>query len=260
MEQPVKHGQSLLDQVDSFTDVFDTQLGLLADLRDLYCDRAALEREYAIKLELLARKVTEKRLKIAAPLVVGNSPRKSDTIKQNTLDHAFVQITSTLSNTAQDHVALANKLATEIVKPLGALGCRGEDHKKKQTQFYQKLLLERDHYYQDCVTKKRKVCQVMVPLVLRDYVSQYYDDCAKVETCQKKDRSSDSAVREYEQKRSDMLASKNMYLVAIAVANSVKGKFYKEDIPNFENIYSQHIIISLMTLTWTFRGLANLPC
>lgn len=70
-----------------------------------------------------------------------------------------------------------------------------------------------------------------------------------------------------------------MYLVAIAVANSVKGKFYKEDIPNFENvgipplsivrkdtftvqfqIYSQYIIISLMTLTWTFRGLANLPC
>lgn len=96
----------LQDQVDSFTDVFDTQLGLLADvrttiavlkrgpwtyccqsfqLRDLYCDRAALEREYAIKLELLARKVTEKRLKAAAPLVVGNSPRKSDTIKQKSV-------------------------------------------------------------------------------------------------------------------------------------------------------------------------------
>lgn len=28
----------------------------------------------------------------------------------------------------------------------------------------------------------------------------------------------------------------SMYLVAIAVANRVKVKFYKEDIPNFENV------------------------
>lgn len=137
-------------------------------LRDFYCDRAALEREYATKLELLARKVTEKRLKAVAPLVVGSNTE--NTIKQKTLNHAFVQLTSALSRTAQDHVALANRLASEIVEPLGALGRRGEDQKKKQTQFYQKLLSERDHYYQDCTTKKRK----------------YHDDCAKVESCQKK--------------------------------------------------------------------------
>lgn len=117
----VKHGQSLLvtpsrcidpstlfslmirtglqDQVDS---VFDVHLGWVADvrttlvkrgswsyccqslqLRDFYCNRAALEREYATKLELLARKVTEKRLKAVAPLVVGSDTE--NTIKQKSV-------------------------------------------------------------------------------------------------------------------------------------------------------------------------------
>jgi formin-binding protein 1 len=54
-------------------------------VRDLYRDRAALEKEYATKLQLLARKAADKKSKMEATIVVGEDPTKSwnpNTLKQ----------------------------------------------------------------------------------------------------------------------------------------------------------------------------------
>ena len=58
-------------------------------VRDLHTQRAALEREYASKLQLLVRKASEKKAKKMPALVIGNEPTKAwdeNTIKQR---HAF---------------------------------------------------------------------------------------------------------------------------------------------------------------------------
>lgn len=45
-------------------------------VRDLYRERVNLDREYALKLQALARKASEKKAKLTAPLVLGNEPTK----------------------------------------------------------------------------------------------------------------------------------------------------------------------------------------
>lgn len=49
----------------------------MPQVRELHKDRAALEREYAGKLQLLAKKAAEKKSKKEAALVVGVEPTKA---------------------------------------------------------------------------------------------------------------------------------------------------------------------------------------
>lgn len=46
-------------------------------MRDLHKERAALEREYAAKLQLLAKKAAEKKAKKMPAVVVGSEPTKA---------------------------------------------------------------------------------------------------------------------------------------------------------------------------------------
>lgn len=46
-------------------------------VRELYRERVALEREYAAKLQVLTRKASDKKSKLEAALVVGEDPTKS---------------------------------------------------------------------------------------------------------------------------------------------------------------------------------------
>lgn len=48
----------------------------MTQVRELYRDRVSIEREYAGKLQLLAKKASEKRAKKIAVLVVGTEPTK----------------------------------------------------------------------------------------------------------------------------------------------------------------------------------------
>lgn len=81
--------------MDRIAGLFDAHLGLIVDvcnsfveswcgmlsasfvqIHDIYRDRVALEREYASKLQLLAKKATERKNKAATSLVAGDSPTK----------------------------------------------------------------------------------------------------------------------------------------------------------------------------------------
>ncbi|KAF9221480.1 hypothetical protein BS17DRAFT_881644 [Gyrodon lividus] len=231
MQQAESYGKRLPDQVDRIANLFDAHLGLVTDVRDLYRDRAALEREYAAKLQLLVKKATERKMKAVASLVAGDAPTKpctDSTIQQNTLVNAYAQIIVSMSNIAQDHIRLADVIATRVTEPLKALERRNEDLKRRQHQFYQKLLSDRDRFFQDRLKNKQK----------------YDNDCEEVEVyrqkqdhAQQQDRHADRAVRQYEQHRIDMLTSKNVYLISIAVANRLQDKFNTEDMPNLEDTF-----------------------
>ncbi|KAF7365022.1 hypothetical protein MVEN_00373300 [Mycena venus] len=223
-----KFGDTLPDQVDRISSLFDAHLHLLVEVRELYRERTALEREYATKLQALTKRATEKRAKLVAAFVVGDEPTKAyteTTLGQNTLNAAFNEIILSMTDTAQGHVNLADSLNTQVVDVLKAVERKQEELKKKEMTFFQRLLTERDRAYGDRLKAKQK----------------YDEECSEVESVRQKqvrasdDRHADRAARQAEQQRIDMLNSKNVYLISTAIANNVKAKFYNEDLPALEN-------------------------
>ncbi|KAF7299602.1 hypothetical protein HMN09_00965600 [Mycena chlorophos] len=238
MAEDSTFGHALPDQVESISSLFDAHLHLVLEVRDLYRDRAAAEREYAAKLQTLTKRATEKRAKLVAAFVVGDEPTKTATdsiFAQNTLNAAFNEIIASLSGSAQDHVNLADALTTQVVDVLKVLERTSEELKKKQNAFFQRLLTERDRFYADRLKTKQK----------------YDDECAEVESVHQKqvrandDRHADRAARQAEQQRIDMLNSKNVYLISTAIANSVKAKFYEDDLPTLEDQFQ--IVLKRLT-------------
>ncbi len=67
----------------------------------------------------------------------------------STLDKAYAQLLSAMSDTAQDHINLADALNGQVVEPLKATERKHEEAKKKEMQHYQKLLSDRDRAYAD---------------------------------------------------------------------------------------------------------------
>lgn len=227
--QTNSYGQQLPDQVDRISTLFDAHLGLLADVRELYRDRAVLEREYAVKLKQLAKKATEKKNKNGLLLVVGDTPTKAcpeSMNNQNTLNHAYSEILSSMSAAAQDHINLADALSSQITESLKAVERRNDDYKKKQMQFYHAILAGRDKIYAERTKSKQK----------------YDADCAEVEVHRQKsvhDRHAERSARQYDLQRLDMLNSKNVYILSTATANSIKTKFYAEDLPSLEDSFQE---------------------
>ncbi|KAJ7796189.1 hypothetical protein B0H14DRAFT_2916290 [Mycena olivaceomarginata] len=216
-----KFGETLPDQVDRISSLFDAHLHLLVEVRELFRERTALEREYATKLNALTKRAAEKRAKLTAAFVVGDEPTKAyteTTLGQNTLNAAFNEIISSMTDTAQGHVNLADSLNTQVVDVLKAVERKQEELKKKEMTFFQRLLTERDRAYADRLK-----------------------ECSEVETVRQKqvrasdDRHADRAAKQAEQQRIDMLNSKNVYLISTAIANNVKAKFYNKDLPALED-------------------------
>lgn len=246
------YGKELPDQVERITDLSAAQLELLADVRDLHRERAALEREYAGKLQALARKAAEKKSKKDATVVVGSEPTKAwgeDVLQRSTLHNAYAQIISAMLESAQAHINLADSLTSQVVDVLKATERRHEEAKKKQEQHFTKLLSERDRAYSERQKSKQK----------------YDDECDEVETYRVKqersadDRHADRAAKQYEKQQADMLNRKNTYLIAIATANRMKAKFYNEDLPaledQFQTLQAQLItrFISIMVQAQTLQ-------
>ena len=54
-----------------------------------------------------------------------------------------------MSDAAQDHINLADALNGQVIEPLRATERKHEEAKKKQMQYFQKLLSERDRIYSE---------------------------------------------------------------------------------------------------------------
>lgn len=169
------YGQALPDQVEKIAALFDAHLEVISDVRELYNVRAALERDYAAKLQLLAKKAGEKKSKMGSLFILGNDPTKSwdaNTLKQSTLNAAYDEIIGSTTSTSQDHVTIADALTSQVVEVLGAVERKNEEAKKKEMQYFQKLLADRDRVYADRLKSKQK----------------YDEDCVEVESFRLKQR------------------------------------------------------------------------
>jgi len=104
-------------------------------------------------------------------------------MRHSTLGRAYTQLISSFSESAQDHVNLADGLDAQVVNALKLVEKRHEEAKKKvhalsestlpppdtghpsqQVKAFQKLLSDRDRAYGDR-TKARQLLQVIFPCV-----------------------------------------------------------------------------------------------
>ncbi|KAI9463789.1 hypothetical protein F5148DRAFT_1286022 [Russula earlei] len=232
----MSYGDSLPDQVVRVANLSDAQADVLSDIRELYRERAALERDYAARLLALAQKALEKKNKKMPLAVVGDDPYKpwnEETLLQSTLENAYTKIIASFVNAQQEHVNLADALSLQVVGVL-------------QAQFYQKVLADRDRIYSDRLKSKVK----------------YDEGCAEVETYRQKqeraqdDKHSGRAARQYQQQVVDMYNAKNIYIISTAVANKVKDRFYTEGLSAIENQH-QHLQANYTTHVSTVLHLAQ---
>ncbi|TCD63247.1 hypothetical protein EIP91_005803 [Steccherinum ochraceum] len=232
MTETQSYGKALPDQVDRLASLSDAQIDLLDDIRGHFTERVALEREYATKLQLLIKKISDKKSRKMSALVLGTEPTKAwddNTVRQSTIDQAYSQFITSMTDTAMDHLTLADSLSMQVADELKATSKRHEDTKKKQVQYFQKVLAERDRTYADRIKYKQK----------------YDEQCTEVELYRQKqersadDRHAERAAKQYEQQQADMQNSKNVYLIGTAVANSVKAKFFADDLPAIQDEFQE---------------------
>ncbi|KAF8588584.1 hypothetical protein K439DRAFT_1613424 [Ramaria rubella] len=225
-------GTELPDKVDKISSISDVQLDLLSDLRDLFRERVALEREYATKLQTLAKKAGEKKAKRMSKLVLGDDPTvvwTEETVKMSTFDNAYSKLLSSLENGAHDHMLLADSLSSQVLEDLKKLDRKNEEAKKKQIQFFEKVLADKDKTSADRV--------------------KYDEECMEVAAYRHKqerhgasdDKHADRAAKHLESQKVDMLNRKNIYLIALTISNKAKNKFYEQDLPLLEN-HSQSLL------------------
>ncbi|KAK0188060.1 hypothetical protein F5146DRAFT_1207876 [Armillaria mellea] len=195
----------------------------------------ALEREYATKLQALTKKAVDKKSKMESSFVVGDDPTKAwddRTLKQSTLNTAYDGIIQSMTNTAEDHVNVAEVMTSQVVDVLKALGRKNDETKKKEMQFFQKLVSDRDRTYAERMKVRTISC---------DNKAKYDEECGEVDLHRQKqgrahdDRHAERIARQADQQRNDMLNCKNSYIISIEVSNKIKAKFYNEDLPGLED-------------------------
>ncbi|PWN49546.1 hypothetical protein IE53DRAFT_369667 [Violaceomyces palustris] len=253
-------GEHLPDQFPAIASTLSSQLSLESDLSSFLADRAALERDYAAKLQSINKKYREKFSKRQQDYTVGSSPTREFKGEASTLANHVNLLIATTESTCSQHISLADSIE-KVSNDMATSQKKREEIRKKHVQFSQKLLSDRDKVYNDRTRSKQK-----------------YDDlCHEVEAHRQKreraeagDRHADRAAKGFESARVDMwngkclakrnnspsqapvlipgsddsFGRKNMYLISISLSNRAKDKFYREDLPALENSLQ-----SLWTLT-----------
>ncbi|KAI9443492.1 hypothetical protein H4582DRAFT_2072520 [Lactarius indigo] len=220
----MSYGESLPDQVDRVANLSDAQADIFIDIRELYRERATIERDYAAKLMALAQKAVEKKNKKMALAVVGDEPSKQwndDTLVQSTLENAYSKIIASFVNSQQEHLNLADALNMQVVGVLTSAKSR-----------YGRAVQSHDPG--------------------DGYLYQYDEECAEVETYRQKqeraqdDKHSSRAAKQYQQQIVDMHNAKNLYIMSTVIANNVKDRLYTEDLARIENQH-QHLQSNYIT-------------
>ncbi|ROT41370.1 FCH-domain-containing protein [Sodiomyces alkalinus F11] len=190
----------------------------LDDIQQFYRERSAIEKEYAAKLNALAKKFFEKKNKKTATLSVGDSPSMTPgSLESASLTTWTLQLT-TLESRSEQHDRLANNLLSQVAEPLKFLGARFDELRKRHVEYAEKLERERDAQYADLRKVKAKYDAVCQDVEHRRKKTESHYDKAKAQSA-------------YQQQIYDMNNVKNTYLIAINVTNKQKEQYYHEYVP-----------------------------
>ena len=97
----------------------------------------------------------------------------------STLHNAYAQLISSMMDTAQAHISLADSMNVEVIESLKVTERRQEEAKKKQEQYFAKLLSERDKVYSDRIKVHiaRQCLRCMTDHVVRRASKRFNGQC-----------------------------------------------------------------------------------
>lgn len=221
----IDFGHELPDQLPTIAAALSAQLSLETDVASFLAERAAIERDYAAKLQSLVRKYRDKKAKRDQDISVGPTPTIEWKHAQSTLATHITDLYSTHDATAADHSTLATAL-DGLSNSVNASTKAREDLRKKHTSYAAKLLADREKTYADKDKAKAKYDELCHEL---DSQRQKRDKAASG------DRHADRAAKAFQAAEMDMWNGKNSYLIQIAVSNSAKQRFYRNELPAVQN-------------------------
>ncbi|RPB00101.1 hypothetical protein L873DRAFT_1681392, partial [Choiromyces venosus 120613-1] len=223
----------------------------LDDIQSFYRERSVIEKEYAAKLNALAKRYFEKKAKKSSSLSVGDTPLMTPGSLESASLTTWTTILTTTESLSKEHDNFATCLSNQVCDSLKSIATRYEDYRKRHESFAAKLLAERDSVYADL--KKSK---------------DTYDTTCKVveEKRAKVDKSYDAAKpkaeKSYQTQLTEMNNVKNTYLLQIAVTNRQKQKYFHEDLPELINSLQNlnETRVTKLNALWTLSNELDSTC
>ncbi|KAI8971438.1 hypothetical protein BDF20DRAFT_679072 [Mycotypha africana] len=215
-------GTDLKDQIPLIVKYVGDGIESLHQFRSFLKERSNIEREYAQKLEQLSKKYKSQHNTSVKHFLTGADPsQQQQPVKkedQSTTLQAWNHLLKQTGHIAKIRFRLAEDINDMIVEALRETAVRKEECRRKHAAFYQRLKSERDKTYAE-----------------KDRAKQAYDEaCLEIENLKaKKARGGDSEKlqRQIDAATLDCYNKKNLYLLAVNIANAERSKYFDEDIP-----------------------------
>lgn len=215
--EEISIGSELKDSFKETSKWVANGINWLDDLDDFYKERAAIEQEYSVRLQELCKRHYEKKAKNSSHLSVGDEPK----ITPGSLECASVvlwnEVLTQTEAIAKERSRLAGDFLAKLCSNLQKLLVKLNKILRHVTSINDYLLAEKKNT-EDDVAKAKKA----------------YDNlCQSTENARQKTEKSQSEKyqQKLEEKKVDMNVGKNNYLIKISVANSLKDKYYFQDLP-----------------------------
>ncbi|KAI8144182.1 hypothetical protein BJV82DRAFT_608592 [Fennellomyces sp. T-0311] len=210
-------GTELKCQIPAIVDYVGDGVQQLTQFRNFVRDRSQIERDYAQKLDNLARKY--------ASTARNNETTNGDDTEwsggdSSTENAAWFSIVDQTSRIAKCHYQLVDELNVAVIEALKATAARKEESRKKHVAFYQKLKAERDKTYAEKDKAK----------------TAYHDACQQIQQLQTKMATRGTGDQEKYQRQLENAIlecnnKKNTYLLSLGTATAEKEKYFEEDLP-----------------------------
>ncbi|KAF3932082.1 hypothetical protein ABW20_dc0105902 [Dactylellina cionopaga] len=231
-EAPPNFGAELKDAFKPVNAWVANGINWITDVEEFYRERAVIEKEYASKLSLLAKRYFEKKSKKTAGLSVGDSPLMTPGSLESASMTTWNSLLTTTEITSQEHDKLANDMVSKCAETLKILNTRYEAFRLQHEKFEKRLVTDRDAQYAE----------------LRKTKASYDATCKELEGKRVKvekafDHGRPKAQKGYDQQMAEMNNVKNTYLITLNVTNAIKEKYYHSDIPD--------VLVSLQDLNET---------
>ncbi|CAG8725377.1 5701_t:CDS:2, partial [Ambispora leptoticha] len=210
------------DQVVAVNQFVQGGIQFINDIRDFIKERAQIEKDYAHKLETLAKKYASRKDKKSIALSVGENALSSNqtetgaSFETSTIIKAWGCLLEEIENIAKDRSSFAELLSTTVIEKIKGVISKKEESRKKHMIFAQKLISDRDKIY----AEKQKA------------KTRYDESCIEAQnSLQKQERALDEKTLEKLKKQSlqdevDMRNNKASF-----ATNEHKKKYYNIDVP-----------------------------
>ncbi|KAI7852598.1 hypothetical protein BDC45DRAFT_607176 [Circinella umbellata] len=209
-------GTNLKCQIPAIVDYISDGIQQLQQFRNFVRDRSQIEKDYAQKLENLAKKYSPSSKNAEVNM---NEDADWTSTDSSTANAAWFSIVDQTHRISKCHYQLVDELNIDIIEVLKSTAARKEDARKKHVAFYQKLKAERDKTYAEKDKAK----------------TAYHDACVEIQNVRNKIAKGTGDHDKYQRQLENVILEcnnkKNSYLLLLSTATAEKEKYFEEDLP-----------------------------